>query len=534
MRSLVGTGDLLRFLLRRDRIRLAAWVAVLAVIPVGTANAFAELYPTEAARRQLAATVASSPAMVAILGPVYDADVGALTAWRVGTLGALLVGVMAVLTMVRHTREEEETGRRELLGSTVVGRHAPLAAAYLLTAGTGLALGLAITLGMTGMGLDLGGSLAFGTGFLGVSLAFAAVGALAGQLTESASMARGIGVGVVGLVFLARVAGDGGEASGLGFLSWLSPIGWFTRLRAFAGEDWWVVWLWIGLALTSAASASALAERRDVGAGVVATRSGPPRGGDGLGSPLGLAWRLHRGSLLGWTVGLATIGVVYGSVADGVGELLRGNPQLAGIMELLGGEEGITEAFFSAAIGILALVAAAYSIRTVLRLRVEEETGRAELVLSTATTPTVWAAGHTWIGALGPLVMLAVAALVTGASYGAIVGDPGGEAVAVLGSALVQMPAVWVLTGFALAVYGLAPRFTVAAWGYLVVSLLVGQLGQILQFPQWSMNLSPFSHVPAIPAEELEVLPLAVLTALAGGLVGLGLAALRHRDLQPG
>ena len=52
MKSLVGTGQLVRFILRRERLRLAIWVAVLALVPVGTANAFIGLYPSEAERAQ--------------------------------------------------------------------------------------------------------------------------------------------------------------------------------------------------------------------------------------------------------------------------------------------------------------------------------------------------------------------------------------------------------------------------------------------------------------------------------------------------
>jgi ABC-2 type transport system permease protein len=55
--NLVGTGSLVRLILRRDRLRLAVWVVLLALVPLGTACAFIELYPDAASREQLAATV---------------------------------------------------------------------------------------------------------------------------------------------------------------------------------------------------------------------------------------------------------------------------------------------------------------------------------------------------------------------------------------------------------------------------------------------------------------------------------------------
>jgi ABC-2 type transport system permease protein len=253
-----------------------------------------------------------------------------------------------------------------------------------------------------------------------------------------------------------------------------------------------------------------------------------------LGSALGLAWRLHRGSVFAWTAGLAVLGGVYGGAADSVGDMLEGNPQLREIFEQLGGEQGLTDAFFSAAVGIIAIVTSAYAIRAVLRLQVEEEGLRAEPILATATPRVGWAWSHLLFGILGPVLILAVAGLVSGATYGAITGDVAGQAARVLGAAVVQVPAVWVLSGTAMALYGLAPSRTGLSWGVLVLSLILGQLGQILQFPQWTLNLSPFSHVPLFPAEGLEVLPLAILVAISAVLVGVGLAAFRRRDVASG
>lgn len=531
MKSLVGTRQLVRLILRRERLRLAIWIGVLALVPINTAIAFKGLYPSEVQREQLVATVASNPAIVSFLGPVYDSNIGALVAWRVGTIGSLSVGLMAVLTLIRNTREEEETGRRELLGSTVLGRHASLTAALLVTVGAGIATGAFIAAGFIGIGLPVGGAIAFGAGFAAVALAFSAVGGVTAQLTEGAGAARGIAVGFVGGAFLLRVAGDGGGATGIGWLSWLSPIGWFTRFRPFAAERWSVIPLFVGLALLLSVAAYTLSSRRDVAAGVIPPRPGPASASRWLRSPLALGWRIHRGSLVGWTLGLVVVGLVYGSLGDSIGDLLDDSPQLAAIFEQLGGAAGITDAFFATSMGILALIATAFAIRTVLRLRVEEESLRADVVLATPSPRLRWVRSHLLFAVFGPAVMLAAAGTVAGATYGAIVGDIGGEAPKVLGAALIQIPAVWVVVGVAVALFGLVPRLTSVSWGVVVVSLLLGQLGQILQFPQWALNLSPFSHIPRLPAADLEIAPLLVLTTIAVIVTAIGMGGFQRRDI---
>jgi ABC-2 type transport system permease protein len=528
---LTGAGKLIRLYLRLDRARLAIWVLVLGIAPVGTASAFQGLYITEASRLRLASTVAANPSFTALLGPLYDPSIGGLTAWRIGTLGSLIVGLMAILTMLRHTRDDEEAGRREVLGSTVVGRHAPLGAALCVTIGAGTMIGVIVAAGLTGLGLPLAGSVAFGAAFTLMAVAFAAVGALAAQLTQAGSTGRGLGVGLVGLFFLLRMAGDVGESDGWGWLAWLSPVGWFSRLRPFADERWWVFALWAGFAGVVAASAVLIQSRRDVGEGAIPPRPGPSRAPASLASPAGLAWRLQRGSLLGWTFGLAVLGVVYGAAGDSIGDLLGANPQLMEIFEQIGGSRTLTDTFFAAAVGIIALIASAYAIRSVLKLKSEEDSLRTEMVLATATPRPRFAWSHLLYGLAGPVLILASAGALAGATYGAIVGDVAGEAPRVLVAALAQVPAVWVLTGIAMALYGLAPHLSSLSWGALALFLILGQLGQILQFPQWSLDLSPFTHIPLIPAETFTATPFLALLGVVATLILAGIWGFRRRDI---
>jgi ABC-2 type transport system permease protein len=223
--------------------------------------------------------------------------------------------------------------------------------------------------------------------------------------------------------------------------------------------------------------------------------------------------------------------MVFGAVGDSIAGLVTDNPQMEAIFAAMGGERGIMDAFFSAVVGLVALVATAYSIRSVLKLRVEEEEQRAEPILATQTPRLRWAASHVVFAVVGPVVILLAMSLVAGVVYGLVTDDLPGQASRALGSALVQLPAVWVLTGLALALFGLAPGLVALSWAALVFSLIVGQLGRILQFPQWILDLSPFTHVPLLPAQELAALPLVVLSGLALILGALGMAGVRRRDI---
>jgi ABC-2 type transport system permease protein len=534
MSTLAGTRGLVRLILRRDRFLLPLWILVLALLPVQTAVGIDQFYSSPAALQELYGTVQSTPGLLALLGPVFGATLGALTVWRAG-LVFTLVGLASLLTVIRHTRTDEEAGRRELLGSTVVGRHAPLGAALLVTFAADLVLGAVLAAGMLGLGLPIAGSVAFGLGVAAAGWMFAAVGAVAAQLTQSAGGARGIGLGTLGGAFLLRAAGDtAGPDSGLSWLSWLSPLGWAQQTRPYAGERWWVFALAVALLVMLAATAFALLARRDVGAGILPARLGPATAAPGLRSPLALAWRLHRVTLLAWTAGFAVWGAVIGAITDSVKDMASGNAQLQEMLDRLGGQSALSDAYLAGVMGFFALAAAGYAIQATLRLRAEEEGLRAEIVLATAVSRLRWATSHLLFGLLGPAVVLVALGLAAGLVYGLVSGDVGRELPRVLAGALVQLPAVLVLSGIAMALFGLLPRLTAVSWAALGLFAFVVLFGPLLRLSQWVMDVSPFSHIPKVPGADVTVTPLAWLLAVTAVLAAAGLAGFRRRDLLSG
>jgi len=528
MKSLTGTAAIALFILRRDRIVLPLWAVWLAVLPMITLSAFRELYPTEAQIETAARGFGSNPAFLAMFGPVFRPNLGSLTAWRLSIV-LIVIGVVSLLAVIRHTRVEEETGRRELVGAAVVGRHAPLAAALLVVIGVDLGVGLVSAVGLIGQGQPVAGSAAFGLAFALSGIVFAGVGALAAQLTANAGAARGIALSALGLVYVTRAAGDAG---GAGWLLVTSPFAWAQRLRPFAGEQWWIALPLLALAVGLVWGAVALSAGRDVGSGVLEQRPGPAGASPGLGSPLGLAWRIHRGLLLGWTAGFAVLGAVYGSVAEGVGDLLRDNPELRDIFERMGGVEAqIIDLYLAAVMGVLGLIATAYALQATLRPRVEEESQRAEPVLATAVERVRWLGAHLVFAFAGPVFVLGAAGLTIGLTFGAASGDVGGEVATNMAAALAQVPAVWVLVAIGIALFGLAPLATSALWGVYAAVVFVSLLGAILDLGQWFLNLSPFTHIPGLPAAVFEWKPVVALTAVAAALAVTGVLGFRRRDI---
>lgn len=123
--QLTGTWALLRLALRRDRIIMPLWVLVLGGSFSSVGKSISSLYGTAAQRADLAASMNGNSSLRAMYGPVFSDSVGGLVSWRMIAFGAALAAVMSLVVVVRHTREEEETGRQEMLSSAMVGRRAP-------------------------------------------------------------------------------------------------------------------------------------------------------------------------------------------------------------------------------------------------------------------------------------------------------------------------------------------------------------------------------------------------------------------------
>jgi ABC-2 type transport system permease protein len=525
--GIAGTGTLLRLAVRRDRVMVPLWVAMFVVMAAVSADATVGLYPDTASRVRAAEGINGTPSLVALYGRIYDVtSLGAIAMIKMGGIGSALLAVVAFTLVIRHTRAEEETGRLELLAGGVLGGSASLVASLAVAITASAATGVLTAGALVLAGLPASGSLAFGLAWTATGVAFAGVGAVAAQVTASARAARGLATAVLGLAYMLRALGD---SRGLPWLSWSSPLGWGQQVRPFAGDRWSVSLVLLAFAVVCVGVAQMLSRRRDLAAGLVQDRPGRAEASAHLRSSLGLAWRLERGVLLAWAAGFAVLGLVLGNVAANVGDML-GSPQAREMIRDLGGVSGLTDAFMAAELGFMAVIGTAFGIQAVLRMYAEETSLRLEGLLATGASRPAWFLGCASAALLGPLLLALVSGLAVGAANAAQTGDPG-EVGRVLAGALAQLPAVWVVVGLALALYGLVPRVAPAAWAFLVLFLLLGELGPLLQLPGWALDLSPYGHVPRLPGGDFRWVPLAWLGLLAVTLAGAGLAAFRRRDL---
>jgi ABC-2 type transport system permease protein len=521
--SVTGVGDLLWFWLRRSRVLLLVWTAVLTVMCFASAAATDQLYATAADRVSAAETINSSSALVALYGPILDVhSVGELAMTKTTVTYAVFVMALAIVLVRRHTRVEEESGRAELVGALALSPGAPLVSAMLL--GVVASVGVAATAALADVagGLPVAGSMWFAGSWLGLGLVGTGIGAVTCQLSASARTCGAVAAGAVAALYALRAVGD----TSAGWVAWLSPFGWSTRLRAWSDPRGWVLLLDLALAVALAAAALALRARRDLGSGLLAERPGPAIGSPRLADAFALNLRVNAPTLVGWTVASAVLGALMAAIVPSVGSLLD-SPSSREIVQRLGGAGALQESVVAALASVTGIVIACFAVIVVGHGGADEHDGRTEEVLATATSRSgaFVAVGAIAVGGATWLLLVTGLALGLGSTGSSI--DFG----RMLGAALVQAPAVWLVASLALLGLAQGSRWALAGWAVLAAFFLVGPLAELLQLPGWVAGLSPYSHVPRVPAEPLALAPELILTALAVVLAATAFGRYRGRDI---
>lgn len=532
MHALTATGTLTRFALRRDRVSTTIWTLSLGLMAVYPTIALQTVYPT-AADRQARAALMTNPAAIMMTGPGYglhDYTIGAINANEMLLWLMLAAAIMNILLITKHTRAEEESGRTELVRAGVVGRHAGVTAGLLAAVTANVAVTVLAALGLLAAGFDARDSLLYAAALGVTGMVFAAVSALAAQLTEHARAGTGIAMAVLGAAILADGIGNVQATHG-NWVSWLSPLAWAQQTRSFVDARWWPLLISAAAIVVLVGFAYLLSSRRDVGAGLLPARIGRSHASAMLGSPLGLALRLQRGLLLSWAAAIILTGLAMGSLVGSVQDMLNENKDLASKMSTLAGP-GTTSAvdgFVSVMLLFIALLAGIFAVSSTLRLRSEEISGHAEPLLATGTGRWRWMGQGLIVSVVGAAVLLMLGGLGLAVTASADLGTSSEFGRVLQAASAYIVPEVF-LCALVAALFGIRSALAPLAWVVVVYAGVVGMLGGLMNLPTWSQKLSPFHAVPQLPAPEPNFGPLIGIAVATIVLLMLGLALFRRRD----
>lgn len=525
--SAAAWSHLARFRVRMDRLRILAWTAAGLLLTTLVAATWDSLYPTAAERLNFAATLQAAPALTALLGPLQAPEsTGGLTAWRIGGLSSLLIGIVVVFLVVRNTRGDMSAGRAELILSGRVHRRAIISAGVVPAVVLGLGVGVAsaASLGIGGRGWN--GALIYGASVAGSLLLFAAVASVAAQAVNSTRGANGLGILFIALAFVITAIGN---ARGISLLTDLTPFGWMSNASPFAHEHWaWAALPWL-IALVVFAVSITLASVRDVGSAWIRESLGAQHAPTWLKGPFALIWRTDMSLILGWFAGLLALSLFMGFLTGSLTQLLAENPQIQELMNRLAAGSA-NNSLTPVVLAFTALGVAAYPISLLLRQANDESEGRLELLLSTRARRAEILGARVVESFVGALLLQALIGMGVGLVGGFFAVDRWQFLADSFGNSIVALPAIYFIAALTAMIVGCAPQFAWLSWAALAWCVVIGELGPLMNLPEWTQRFTPYWYNSAWPIDSGSW-PAAIMMGVSLAMVLLAFVGFQRRGL---
>ena len=552
-----GTWTLIKLILRRDRVKLPVWIAVIvlfaAFMPSIMASTAGEAIAAQSSNLSFGAV------MNFITGPVEQMNLGGLVLIKSFAFIALLIAFFATLFVIRHTRANEEIGATELIVSTRASRFAPLIATLIVGSGAILLMTILIGLGMTASVSTIhggwaafaptadairstataaGGSWLYALGMGGIGLSFLGIAAIVAQLTETSSAANGLAGIVIGATFVFRGLGDVMATTVDGVptasaWSFFSPFGWAQYTHSLTFPNWAPLIVFPIFVIVAIGLAFVLLAKRDLAAGLLPARKGRMHASRLLKCPFGLTWHLQKNIFLGWLVGNVALVALIGSMGNQIGDIYSNSSTLTDAIKSVGGNSSnLTTGLLSYMLMFVAMMTVAYAIQSLGKLRSEESSGHLENLLATKVSRPTWLLKTSLVPAVGAALMFAISGFVMATTAAASGVNDINVGKYVLG-ALAYWPLVALFMGIYVFGHGIWPRLAgTITWTVFAVTLFIEEFGALIKgFPEWLSRISPFDQLSGMPAKDINFTAFFIILAIGVVLFLIGLLRWRERNL---
>ncbi|EAF0599873.1 ABC transporter permease [Listeria monocytogenes] len=502
--SFVKTGKLLKNYLKSSKSLTILLVILPFLLAYGTATSNMSLLSTPA----LLHSYIEQNQGNFLLGNIAANTIEGATIWRIRLATAIILSIFNIILVVSHTRKEEDDGKLEILYARPVGAKAPLTAVFIKILGANILGGFMMALGFSIAGFHVSGSIIAGIATMLCGCFFTVMTAVSAQIARNARIARGIALGLVAFFLFWGIVANAIQSE---TMLLFSPLFWVDYANPFANERLIVFPLALFIVLVLLFATYILNDKRDLGGGFIHERNGKPYASPHFKTPLALAWRLQRGMLIAWVIAYTVMGAVIAFLTPSIENMLSGTnflPELSAI-------EGSTgKAILAILSYILSEILVAYVIMTVLRIRDEEASIHADILLSRPVSRIKFAASHILIGFLGSAVAISI--------FGALTGE--------FQTTILRIFAIWLIASITVFIYGFWPRLaSPISWTVFGLLLVLEFLWEMGIVGKTSFHFSPFSWV--YPGVTPSITSILVMIILSIALIRIGLHGFSNRDI---
>lgn len=390
--------------------------------------------------------------------------------------------------------------------------------------------GAAVTVALLAAGTTPAGAVVHCAGLALIGAFFVTAGALAAQLFGARGTASGAAVALLGVGLLLRMLGDGVAA--LAWLRWLSPFGLLALTRPYEANRPLPLLILAAAGIGLLAATRAVASRRDVRRGWLNTAAGRAPHLRMLGSASAFALRRLLRPLAAWSAGIGAYFLLIGVLAVSMTDFLADNPRFADLAGQAGfGGLGTVNGYVAALFMLLAIPVGVFAGVRLASFAADETGRRLTLLCAQPVTRVRLLAAETVATLGGTVVLTTLAGIATWAGAAAVGADL--PIAAALSGTWNVLPVVLLCLAAAVLALGWAPRAAAAAGALPAAGgFLLQVIAETAGAPAWVADLSPFTHLAAIPHDPANWPAAAVMTAIAATTAVIGTAGYRRRDLS--
>jgi ABC-2 type transport system permease protein len=278
-----------------------------------------------------------------------------------------------------------------------------------------------------------------------------------------------------------------------------------------------------------AAIALMLNTARDLGQGFIPAKPGRSEASFALRSPLGLAFRLLRNTMVAWLVTIFLLGASYGSVLGDFDDFIN-TSEFYQMMIGVNPNFSLVEMFATMVSSMMALVSVIPLIAAASKPWGEEKDNRAEHMLARVVSRWRYLSGYVVITYVFSVCLQLATPFGLYLSSMAVLAEPLPLDI-LLKSNLAYLPALWVIIGLTVLLAGLLPKVSGFIWVFYGYTFFVTFIGRALVIPDVFKAFTPFTYIPQYPIDDITAAPMVIMTVIAAVLTTAGFIFYRRRDV---
>ncbi len=532
MNKFKGTLILTKSNLKRDAFRLSIWIISLTLISFALIAAYSTMMSDDTLKEMIIMR-ATNPAIRMLDSPSPGYSLGGFYTSRGSVLITILIIAMTIQTIIKHTRDNEESGVSELISSTMVGRYAPLLSAVIISVLTNIFVVIITTVALYSHDLDLLYSFYTGISFGLMGLFMTGVMAIAVQISQTTSGASKFGWLTTLFFFTISAIGNLlGKFDPNTFkveshnITFLSPFGWYQQMYVFHENNMYLIIPFIISFIVLLIIGFKLINKRDIGSGLIPAKKGRKDAKKSLLSPLGLFRNLGKKSYTTWFITIVLFGLLFGFVSD---EFEEGLSSIEGL-EYIFGSVNSTEYFLALIISIVIIPLLIFYVQSLLRIRKEEVDNTIENILASGVTRRKLLITKIVESTLNLYIILLF--LVIGIYVGGLTKVDIGISV-ILQSAFMNSIPILLVGSIVILAFGILPKYvTLITYGVTIISVGLGPVfGPMFNLGENILKISPFTHIPT-PLDDFNIMPFIIMSILIVVMTFFGFKGFENRNLD--